>query len=148
MRWGSGDAQFVRPVHGLVMLHGNRVVPGKVLGIESGNRTRGHRFMSSGEIVIPPTLDVRTTAPFQHWRFATYGPFRLLGVRCTNAPSCPAGYALVTFSTPVRTSPFFSPRSSTSWPGSIGQPRSSASTVTCSAMGVERASDATHSGCE
>ncbi|HUN69594.1 MAG TPA: glycine--tRNA ligase subunit beta [Burkholderiales bacterium] len=52
MRWGSGDAQFVRPVHGLVMLHGAKVVPGKVLGIASGNRTRGHRFMSSGEIVI------------------------------------------------------------------------------------------------
>ena len=28
MRWGSGEAQFVRPVHGLVMLHGNRLVPG------------------------------------------------------------------------------------------------------------------------
>src|SRR5882672_1915797 len=37
MRWGSGDAQFVRPVHGLVMLHGSRVVSGKVLGLESGN---------------------------------------------------------------------------------------------------------------
>jgi len=52
MRWGSGEAQFVRPVHGLVMLHGSRVVPGKVLGIESGNRTRGHRFMGKGEIVL------------------------------------------------------------------------------------------------
>ena len=52
MRWGSGDAQFVRPVHGLVMLHGSRVVPGKVLGLESGNRTRGHRFMGSAEIVL------------------------------------------------------------------------------------------------
>src|SRR5262245_54700807 len=28
MRWGDGEAQFVRPVHGLVMLHGSRVVPG------------------------------------------------------------------------------------------------------------------------
>src|SRR3990167_571302 len=26
MRWGSGDAQFVRPVHGLVMLHGDHLV--------------------------------------------------------------------------------------------------------------------------
>jgi glycyl-tRNA synthetase beta chain len=52
MRWGSGNAQFVRPVHGLVMLHGSRVVPGAVLGLQSGNRTRGHRFMSSGEIVL------------------------------------------------------------------------------------------------
>src|SRR6267378_2591533 len=52
MRWGTSDAQFVRPVHGLVMLHGSRIVPGSVLGLESGNRTRGHRFMGSTEIVL------------------------------------------------------------------------------------------------
>jgi glycyl-tRNA synthetase beta chain len=52
MRWGEGEAQFVRPVHGLVMLHGDRVVPGSVLGIASGSTTRGHRFMSSGEIAL------------------------------------------------------------------------------------------------
>jgi glycyl-tRNA synthetase beta chain len=52
MRWGEGDAQFVRPVHGLVMLHGNRVVPGSVLGLQSGNRTQGHRFMGQGSLSI------------------------------------------------------------------------------------------------
>lgn len=52
MRWGDGDARFVRPVHGLVMLHGSRVVPGGVLGVQSGNRTRGHRFMSNGDIAL------------------------------------------------------------------------------------------------
>jgi len=52
MRWGTSDVQFVRPVHGLVMLHGSRIVPGRVLGLESGNRTRGHRFMGSTEIVL------------------------------------------------------------------------------------------------
>ena len=52
MRWGDGDAQFVRPVHGLVMLHGMRVVPGRVLGLQSGNRTRGHRFMGKGELAL------------------------------------------------------------------------------------------------
>lgn len=52
MRWGDSDVQFVRPVHGLIMLHGNRVVPGSVLALESGKTTLGHRFMSSGEIVI------------------------------------------------------------------------------------------------
>ncbi|HEV7478492.1 MAG TPA: glycine--tRNA ligase subunit beta, partial [Burkholderiales bacterium] len=52
MRWGSGTEQFVRPVHGLVMLHGTSVVPGKVLGLESGRRTRGHRFMGAGEIEL------------------------------------------------------------------------------------------------
>ena len=52
MRWGDGDAQFVRPAHKLVMLHGSRIVPGSVLGLASGNTTRGHRFMSSGDIVL------------------------------------------------------------------------------------------------
>jgi glycyl-tRNA synthetase beta chain len=52
MRWGEGDAQFVRPVHGLVMLHGKRVVPGQVLGLQSGNRTQGHRFMGKGSLTI------------------------------------------------------------------------------------------------
>ena len=52
MRWGSGDAQFVRPVHGLVMLHGTKVVPGEVLGLKSGNTTRGHRFMGQAEITL------------------------------------------------------------------------------------------------
>ncbi|MDR2112465.1 MAG: glycine--tRNA ligase subunit beta [Candidatus Accumulibacter sp.] len=52
MRWGDSDHQFVRPAHGLVMLHGERVVAGEVLGLRSGRLTRGHRFLSSGEIVI------------------------------------------------------------------------------------------------
>jgi glycyl-tRNA synthetase beta chain len=52
MRWGSGDAQFVRPVHGLVMLHGSEVIPGTVLGIRAAAETLGHRFMSAGKIVL------------------------------------------------------------------------------------------------
>jgi glycyl-tRNA synthetase beta chain len=52
MRWGTGEAQFVRPVHGLVMLHGSRVVPGTVLGLQSGNKSRGHRFMGKAEITL------------------------------------------------------------------------------------------------
>ena len=52
MRWGDSDVQFVRPVHGLIMLHGSRVVPGKVLALQSGKTTLGHRFMSTGEIAI------------------------------------------------------------------------------------------------
>ena len=52
MRWGDGDAQFVRPVHKLVMLHGAEVVPGTVLDLPAGNVTRGHRFLSRGDIVL------------------------------------------------------------------------------------------------
>ena len=52
MRWGDSEHQFVRPVHSLIVLHGTRIVPCVVLGLNSGNTTRGHRFLSSGEIVI------------------------------------------------------------------------------------------------
>ena len=52
MRWGDGDAQFVRPVHGLVMLHGRHGVPGSVFGLKAGNVTRGHRFMGASEIAL------------------------------------------------------------------------------------------------
>jgi glycyl-tRNA synthetase beta chain len=57
MRWGAGEAQFVRPVHGVVLLHGKTVVPGTVLGLKSGNKTRGHRFLSQGRIAIGAAKD-------------------------------------------------------------------------------------------
>jgi glycyl-tRNA synthetase beta chain len=52
MRWGSGEARFVRPIHALVMMHGAKIVPGTVLGLKSGNTTRGHRFMGKQEISL------------------------------------------------------------------------------------------------
>jgi glycyl-tRNA synthetase beta chain len=52
MRWGDGAAEFARPVHGLVMLHGAKIVPGQVLGLKSGNRTLGHRFLCKGAVTI------------------------------------------------------------------------------------------------
>jgi glycyl-tRNA synthetase beta chain len=50
MRWGDGEAQFARPVHGLVMMHGKRVIPGTVLGVPADNTTMGHRFMGAVSI--------------------------------------------------------------------------------------------------
>jgi len=52
MRWGDRDGQFIRPVHNLTVLHGADIVPAKVLHLESGRITRGHRFLSQGEITI------------------------------------------------------------------------------------------------
>jgi glycyl-tRNA synthetase beta chain len=43
MRWGIGDSKFVRPVHGLLMMHGKRTIPGEVMDVKSSNRTLGHR---------------------------------------------------------------------------------------------------------
>lgn len=52
MRWGSGRAEFVRPVHWLMMLLGDEVVQGEVLGVASGNTTHGHRFHSKQPIRV------------------------------------------------------------------------------------------------
>ncbi|ACV36953.1 glycyl-tRNA synthetase, beta subunit [Candidatus Accumulibacter phosphatis] len=52
MRWGDSEHQFVRPVHGLILLHGTSIVPGEVLGLASGRSTLGHRFLASGDIVV------------------------------------------------------------------------------------------------
>jgi glycyl-tRNA synthetase beta chain len=46
---GWTNVQFVRPVHGLVALHGADVVPVHALGLEAGRDTLGHRFEASVE---------------------------------------------------------------------------------------------------
>ena len=44
MRWGAHSAEFVRPVHSVVLLYGDEVVPIELLGLQSGRITSGHRF--------------------------------------------------------------------------------------------------------
>ncbi|MCJ7451021.1 MAG: glycine--tRNA ligase subunit beta [Steroidobacteraceae bacterium] len=52
MRWGAGEAEFVRPVHWVLMIFGREVVPCEILGVRSGNLTYGHRFMAPKAIRI------------------------------------------------------------------------------------------------
>lgn len=44
MRWGASRTEFVRPVHWLVMLLGEEIIPCTILGLTSGRKTQGHRF--------------------------------------------------------------------------------------------------------
>ncbi len=53
MRWGAGEAEFVRPVHWVVLLHGKDSIDASIMGVPSGSASRGHRFHSDGEISIP-----------------------------------------------------------------------------------------------
>ena len=57
MRWGARREEFVRPVHWLLMLFGNSVVDGEVLGLQAGNSTRGHRFHCNRELEIHSAQD-------------------------------------------------------------------------------------------
>ena len=52
MHWGDLDAKFVRPVRWLVALLDEEVIPVEFATVQSGNVTRGHRFLGVDEITI------------------------------------------------------------------------------------------------
>jgi len=53
MIWGNEDVRFVRPIRWLVALYGTQVVPFEIARVHSGNTSRGHRFLSPDDFVIP-----------------------------------------------------------------------------------------------
>ena len=57
MRWGDGDVEFVRPVHWVIMLYGNKVINAEIFGIKTGKETRGHRFHHPHKILITKQKD-------------------------------------------------------------------------------------------
>ena len=52
MRWGDLDFRFIRPLRWLVALYGEEVVPFELARVKSGNTSRGHRFLSTGDFTI------------------------------------------------------------------------------------------------
>ena len=55
------SVSFVRPAHGLIAIHGDDVVHVRALGLDSGNRTLGHRFHSQGMITIKNAAEYEIT---------------------------------------------------------------------------------------
>ena len=59
---GWSSVNFVRPVHGLVALHGSAVLMGvTALGLTAGNRTRGHRFEARVDPIVIENADAYAT---------------------------------------------------------------------------------------
>ncbi len=52
MHWGDLDAEFVRPVHWVVLLFGDEVIDAEVLSVKSGRDTYGHRFHHPAPIFL------------------------------------------------------------------------------------------------
>ncbi|OOF29418.1 glycine--tRNA ligase subunit beta [Salinivibrio proteolyticus] len=52
MRWGDKDTQFIRPVKTLVMLYGDTLIEGTILGVASNRVIRGHRFMGESSLTL------------------------------------------------------------------------------------------------
>ncbi|MEW8043568.1 MAG: glycine--tRNA ligase subunit beta [gamma proteobacterium symbiont of Phacoides pectinatus] len=61
MRWGASEAQFVRPVHWLLFLHGDQVVDCTLLDARARRTTLGHRFHHPGVIEIANPADYAGT---------------------------------------------------------------------------------------
>ena len=60
MRWGAGTTEFVRPVHGVVLLFGDEIVPVEILGLASGRETLGHRFHAPEPISLKSAQSYET----------------------------------------------------------------------------------------
>lgn len=45
MKWGSYEFEYIRPIHWLVSLLDEKVVPMQILDIKAGRTTQGHRFL-------------------------------------------------------------------------------------------------------
>lgn len=54
MRWGNHELKFVRPIRWLVALFGQDVIPFEITGVQTGNTTRGHRFLGNDATVQEP----------------------------------------------------------------------------------------------
>jgi len=50
MRWGNKTEEFVRPVHWVILLHGENVIDAEIMGLKTSNMTFGHRFHAKGAI--------------------------------------------------------------------------------------------------
>ncbi len=57
MRWANLDKKFVRPIRWLVALYGNEIIPFKIAEVSTSNVTRGHRFLSKGELTVNSVED-------------------------------------------------------------------------------------------
>jgi glycyl-tRNA synthetase beta chain len=57
MHWGDGSLRWVRPLHGIVAMLGEEIVPVEVDGIASGATTVGHRFHHAGAITLGGAAD-------------------------------------------------------------------------------------------
>ncbi len=50
MRWGAQDLSFLRPVRWVVLMYGDEVVEGQLMGLPCGRTSQGHRALSDGQI--------------------------------------------------------------------------------------------------
>ncbi|MEX0449207.1 glycine--tRNA ligase subunit beta [Spiribacter sp. 221] len=66
MRWGDETAEFVRPIHWVVLLLDESVVPATLFGVDSGRQSRGHRFHHPAPVSLDHARDYRSALRAAH----------------------------------------------------------------------------------
>lgn len=96
MHWGSGTAEFVRPVHWLLMLYGKEVVPATVLDTNAGDVTRGHRFHAPRPLRVTSPGSYERTLRDRGFVVASFDKRRdIIRERVTQAAAELGGRALI-----------------------------------------------------
>ena len=89
---GWNTVNFVRPVHGLVALHGADIVPVSVLGLTAGRETQGHRFEARvSPVVIQDAASYASQLQDQGAVIASFAERRAEIVRQLQAAAAPLG---------------------------------------------------------
>jgi len=97
MRWGAGEAQFVRPVHWLLLLYGHEVVPASVLGVDAGAVSYGHRFMAPKPLHISSPATYAATLLTRGKVIVAFGARRAnIGAQVEQLAAGLSGRAIVT----------------------------------------------------
>ncbi|TCI25705.1 glycine--tRNA ligase subunit beta [Exiguobacterium sp. SH5S4] len=52
MKWGTSSLRYMRPIRWLVAMFGTEQIDFEIEGVQTGNVTRGHRFLSKGDVTI------------------------------------------------------------------------------------------------
>lgn len=64
MRWGRGEDEFIRPVHWICFMYDNKLIPFNLFGVNSDNKTFGHRFLTKGKTINGVEIAVSSVSDF------------------------------------------------------------------------------------
>ncbi|MEA1889246.1 MAG: glycine--tRNA ligase subunit beta [Pseudomonadota bacterium] len=85
MRWGDMEAEFVRPVHWLVMMHGSDVIEATLLTVASGRETGGHRFHHPGMLSLAAATDYQEALQANGHVMADFNPRQQIIIEQVNS---------------------------------------------------------------
>jgi len=72
MRWGTGQASFLRPVHWVVLLLEEEIVHAELLGCTTGRSTQGHRVHGPGPIELAHVNEYAERLATEGWVIAGF----------------------------------------------------------------------------